>query len=95
MSKLLAGFAALPLLAGVALAGQPTPLTNTQMDQVTAGLADTFVFPAANVFTVVLYNPPPLLTTPHSITENFPSLDGAVPPGLTGGTGDNIGVTGH
>jgi len=38
MKHLLAGLAALPLLAGVALAGQPAPLSDTQMDGVTAGL---------------------------------------------------------
>lgn len=37
MKKLLTGLAALPFLAGIALAGQPTQLTSTQMDQVTAG----------------------------------------------------------
>ncbi len=36
MKKLLCGLAALPLLAGVAMA-QPLQLTNTQMDKVTAG----------------------------------------------------------
>jgi hypothetical protein len=38
MKKLLCGLAALPLLAGVALA-QPLQLTNNQMDKVTAGFA--------------------------------------------------------
>ncbi|MBV8094106.1 MAG: hypothetical protein JOY71_07585 [Acetobacteraceae bacterium] len=37
MKKLLAGVAALPFLAGVALAGQPVALNDTQMDKVTAG----------------------------------------------------------
>ena len=39
MSKLLFGLAALPFLAGVASAGQP--LTDTQMDVVTAGFSAT------------------------------------------------------
>jgi hypothetical protein len=37
MKRFLFGLAALPFLAGAALAGQPAPLTNAQMDQVTAG----------------------------------------------------------
>lgn len=37
MKRLLYGLAALPLLAGVALAGQPMQLSDKQMDNVTAG----------------------------------------------------------
>jgi hypothetical protein len=37
MRKLLFGLAALPLLAGVALADQPLQLSDKQMDKVTAG----------------------------------------------------------
>src|SRR5262249_31510816 len=37
MKKLLIGFAAVPFLAGIAMAGQPKPLTDAQMDKVTAG----------------------------------------------------------
>ena len=37
MKKLFIGLAAVPFLAGVAMAGQPTPLSNSAMDQVTAG----------------------------------------------------------
>jgi len=37
MKNLLVGLAALPFLAGVALAGQSMPLSDTQMDKVTAG----------------------------------------------------------
>ncbi|HJU19093.1 MAG TPA: hypothetical protein VJ770_21770 [Stellaceae bacterium] len=37
MKKLLLGLAVLPFLAGVSMAGSPTPLTNQQMDKVTAG----------------------------------------------------------
>ncbi len=37
MKRLLAGVVALPFLAGVALAGKPVPLNDTQMDKVTAG----------------------------------------------------------
>jgi hypothetical protein len=42
MKKLLVGFAALPFLASAAMAGKPMPLSNAQMDQVTAGLSDNF-----------------------------------------------------
>jgi len=37
MKKLLYGLAALPFLAGVALADQPVQLSDKQMDKVTAG----------------------------------------------------------
>jgi len=37
MKKLLFGLAALPFLTGVAMAGQPTLLSDVQMDKVTAG----------------------------------------------------------
>jgi hypothetical protein len=37
MKKLLLGLAVLPFLAGVSLAGQPQPLTDNQMDKVSAG----------------------------------------------------------
>ena len=37
MKRILAGLAVLPFLAGVALAGQPVPLSDQQMDKVSAG----------------------------------------------------------
>jgi hypothetical protein len=37
MKKFFCGLATLPFLAGVALAGQPVPLNDGQMDKVTAG----------------------------------------------------------
>jgi len=37
MKRLLFGLVALPFLAGVSLAAQPVPLSDTQMDAVTAG----------------------------------------------------------
>jgi len=37
MKTLLCGLAALPFLAGVALAGQPVQLSDNQMDKVSAG----------------------------------------------------------
>ena len=43
MKKLVLGLASLPLLAGVAMAGQPASLTDAQMDKVTAGLIITLL----------------------------------------------------
>jgi 2-methylisocitrate lyase-like PEP mutase family enzyme len=40
MKKLLCGLAALPFLAGIALADQPVQLNDKQMDKVTAGFTD-------------------------------------------------------
>jgi hypothetical protein len=40
MNKLLIGLAALPFMVSIAMAAQPTPLSDTQMDQVTAGTTD-------------------------------------------------------
>ena len=37
MKKLLIGVVALPFLTGIAVAGQPTALSDKQMDRVTAG----------------------------------------------------------
>jgi hypothetical protein len=39
MKMLFAGLVALPFLAGVAMAGELAPLSDTQLDQVTAGLS--------------------------------------------------------
>jgi hypothetical protein len=72
MKKLLAGFAALPFLAGVAMAGQPAPLSDTQMDHVTAGLAEWFS--PGNGMIVIITTP--TVAPPGVVVENFPSLDG-------------------
>ena len=40
MKKLLCALAALPFLAGIALADQPVQLNDKQMDKVTAGFTD-------------------------------------------------------
>lgn len=79
MKKLLAGFAALPFLAGVAMAGQPAPLSDTQMDHVTAGLAVWF----ATNNSVVIVTSVPLTAPAGTVVANFPSLDGVGPP-MTG-----------
>ncbi|HJU19088.1 MAG TPA: hypothetical protein VJ770_21745 [Stellaceae bacterium] len=74
MKKLLAGVAVLPFLAGIAMAGQPAPLNDTQMDQVTAGLAVWFV-PSLGAFVVSgaggTVNP-----GPGVLVANFTNLDG-------------------
>lgn len=44
MKKLLVGLAALPFLAGAAMASQPTLLSDAAMDQVTAGYTFTYQF---------------------------------------------------
>jgi hypothetical protein len=53
MKKLLFGLAVLPFLAGVSLAGQPLPLTDQQMDKVTAGF-DFSEIDHANLGTVAV-----------------------------------------
>jgi hypothetical protein len=56
MKKLLSGLAALPFLASVAFAAQPMPLTDNQMDKVTAGggaVLQVFWIPC------VEFSPPP------------------------------------
>jgi hypothetical protein len=55
MKKLLIGLAALPLLAGVATAGQPMSLNDAQMDKVTAGQA-LVLAPVSNSETVTVLN---------------------------------------
>jgi hypothetical protein len=75
MKKLLAGFAALLFLAGVAMAEQPTPLSDAQMDNVTAGF-NFWTNTAGTVF-VFQFNPPnPPLPPPGVLVANFPSLGG-------------------
>lgn len=45
MKKLLFGLAALPFVAGIAMAGQPVALNDSQMDKVTAGTVEIIVSP--------------------------------------------------
>jgi hypothetical protein len=63
MKNLLVGLAALPFLAGVAMADQPTVPSDAQMDAVTAGLVEAL--------TTVLGNG-------INLTVSFPCLDGAL-----------------
>jgi hypothetical protein len=78
MKKILLGLAALPFFAGVAMAGQPTSLSDKQMDEVSAGgvLISTLIdyntqtavttFGTQSLFplqiTVSTVNPPPTPT---------------------------------
>jgi hypothetical protein len=86
MKKLLVGLAALPFLAGVAMAGQPVPLSDAQMDKVTAGLDVLFTF-SGNGFTAVLTNHRSNPTS-NFLETQLPSLDGAagLPVLVIGGT---------
>jgi hypothetical protein len=71
MKKLLVGLAAVPFLAGIAMAGQPTPLSDAQMDKVTAGAWEGEVFNGAVQ----------ILELTHSTTGiavEFPTLPGHV-----------------
>jgi hypothetical protein len=63
MKKLLVGLAAVPFLAGAAMAGQPMPLSDAQMDKVTAGYE-------ANVFAGVVN----LAETNQYLELSFPPL---------------------
>ena len=59
MKRLLYAVAALPFLAGVALAGEPMALSDGQMDAVTAGF-DFFERDVSNTSTVTLWINRPL-----------------------------------
>jgi hypothetical protein len=63
MKQLLSGFAVLPLMAGIATASELAPLSDAQMDRVTAGLTIPYVLSEAT-------------TNPQTITLNFPVSDG-------------------
>jgi hypothetical protein len=54
MTRLLGAVAALPFLAGVALAGQPMQLSDAQMDGVTAGF-DFFERDVSNTSTITVW----------------------------------------
>jgi len=79
MNKLLAGFAALPFLVGVAMAGQPVPLSDTQMDRVTAGVTVEWTFAAGNNVNVFINSTPVLPPGTNFIAADFRSLDGLSP----------------
>ena len=56
MKKVLIGLAVLPFLTGVALAAQPIPLSDAQMDKVTAGQGDGSIAVFTGAVTLVLGN---------------------------------------
>jgi hypothetical protein len=56
MKKVLVGLAVLPFLTGVALAAQPIPLSDAQMDKVTAGQGDGSIAVFTGAGAVVLGN---------------------------------------
>jgi hypothetical protein len=73
MKKLLVGLAVLPLLAGVASAGQPMPLSDAQMDKVTAGFTYSFPTGPLNSLTITMPGDP---NCTMCVFVDFPSLDG-------------------
>jgi hypothetical protein len=98
MKRLLVGLAALPFLTTVALAGQPTQLSDAQMDRVTAG--NFVVSPQNPSFTVSLDNPytvyevttsPPITVIPvvtccvPTVSVSAPSVTLAILPGVSAG----------
>jgi hypothetical protein len=71
MKSVLYGLAALPFFAGIALAGQPTQLSDTQMDKVTAGWDALFSETSnTSVTGVSVYNSTPATT---EVAANTPS----------------------
>jgi len=78
MRSLLAGLTALPFVAGFALAAQPVPLNDVQMDGVTAGFtAMTQPDTQASGKIVASVTPTPTPTpTPTSTTNRTSSVDG-------------------
>jgi hypothetical protein len=68
MKGLLHGLAALPFLAGIALAQQPIQLTNKQMDTVTAGTLIVEVNNTSAVVVSIFQTSYLLDSTPNTIT---------------------------
>jgi len=52
MKQLLSGFAVLPLMAGIATASELAPLSDAQMDRVTAGLTIPYLVSATQTITL-------------------------------------------
>ena len=74
MKKLFFGLAALPLLASVAMAGPSAPLTDAQMDKVTAGL-EIVQFPP-NQPIIISGSPDFLSCIGACVIINCPTCDG-------------------
>jgi len=68
MKKLLAALTALPFMAGVAVAGQPQPLNDKQMDAVTAGFTAISIADAEGL----VGRAGTLLTTTASVSQVIP-----------------------
>jgi len=68
MKKLLIALAALPFMAGVASASQPQPLSDKQMDQVTAGFFSTAIADAEGI----VGRAGTLLTTTATLSQVLP-----------------------
>jgi hypothetical protein len=83
VKELLLGVAASALFAGAALAGQPMPLSEAQMDRVTAGQSLTLNFP--NIYAANLG----ATTTPDTVTVGTLSI--SFPSGVSGLA--SLGVT--
>ena len=77
LKQLLAGLAAFPLLAGVGMAGQPAPLADAQMDQVTAGLVITITPTTGSVVSSCSPGGVNCTSTPVTVTLNYKVSDGA------------------
>jgi len=79
MKRVFVGFAAVPFLAGVAMAGQPMAMSDAQMDRVTAGIEINIVSGdtgATNLVELVLAPPPRVLgiqtgNDPHQPPAGF------------------------
>ena len=89
MKKLLLGLAVLPFLAGVSVAGQPQPLTDQQMDKVSAG----FDFTEADVnnvgATLVMINEGPVIPDGTNCGACFVAIKGTTyPSGVNSFTSD-------
>jgi len=72
MKRFLFGLAALPFLAGVSLAAQPAPLSDTQMDRVTAGFDFTELERQNTGWVAVGVNAPAPAPTPVPPTTTTP-----------------------
>jgi hypothetical protein len=85
MKKLLVGLAAVPFLACVAMAGQPTPLGDAQMDKVTAGGPEFNVFLGNTPAFELNFNVPPYgPNIQHPGTDPHTSCFGFCAPGVGG-----------
>jgi hypothetical protein len=73
MKGLLIGLAVVPSLAGLAIAGQPALLNDSQLDQVTAGFTLSFPTGPLNSLTITIPGDP---NCTMCVFVDFPSLDG-------------------